>query len=111
MIPKEGISVTSRSYVSVIGAVQARKQHQIATGNSGQLYEMRESNPLRNTKQFNFAGVSVFQLSSWGFSHQCCQILKEEMRRLGSVILEAAEATRVPADWALAVDEKVLLAG
>ena len=31
-------------------------------------------------------------------------LLKEEMRRLGSVILESAEATRVPAGGALAVD-------
>ncbi len=31
---------------------------------------------------------------------------KEEMRRLGSVILEAAEATRVPAGGALAVDRE-----
>ena len=33
-------------------------------------------------------------------------LLKEEMRRLGSVILEAAEATRVPAGGALAVDRE-----
>ena len=31
-------------------------------------------------------------------------LLKEEMRRLGSLILESAEATRVPAGGALAVD-------
>ena len=31
-------------------------------------------------------------------------LLKEEMRRLGSLILECAEATRVPSGGALAVD-------
>ena len=31
-------------------------------------------------------------------------LLKEEMRRLGSLIMEAADATRVPAGGALAVD-------
>ena len=31
-------------------------------------------------------------------------VLKEEMRRLGSIIMEAADATRVPAGGALAVD-------
>ena len=36
-------------------------------------------------------------------------LLKEEMRRLGSVILESAEATRVPAGGALAVDRDVSL--
>ncbi len=33
-----------------------------------------------------------------------CGLLKEEMRRLGSLIIEAADATRVPAGGALAVD-------
>ncbi len=33
-----------------------------------------------------------------------CGLLKEEMRRLGSVTMEAAERTRVPAGGALAVD-------
>ena len=33
-----------------------------------------------------------------------CGLLKEEMRRLGSLIVEAADATRVPAGGALAVD-------
>ena len=33
-------------------------------------------------------------------------LLKEEMRRLGSLIMEAAEATRVPAGSALAVDRE-----
>ena len=31
-------------------------------------------------------------------------VLKEEMRRLGSVVMEAADATKVPAGGALAVD-------
>src|SRR6187397_1574412 len=31
-------------------------------------------------------------------------VLKEEMRRLGSVVMRAADATRVPAGAALAVD-------
>ena len=34
-------------------------------------------------------------------------LLKEEMRRLGSLIMEAADATRVPAGSALAVDRKL----
>ena len=33
-------------------------------------------------------------------------LLKEEMRRMGSLIMEAAEATKVPAGSALAVDRK-----
>ena len=49
----------------------------------------------------------MFQLSSWGILlTNAVGLLKEEMRRLGSVILEAAEATRVPAGGALAVDRE-----
>src|SRR3954447_8878899 len=33
-------------------------------------------------------------------------LLKEEMRRLGSLIMRAAESSRVPADAALAVDRE-----
>ncbi|MBQ8685769.1 MAG: methylenetetrahydrofolate--tRNA-(uracil(54)-C(5))-methyltransferase (FADH(2)-oxidizing) TrmFO [Clostridia bacterium] len=35
-----------------------------------------------------------------------CGLLKEEMRRLGSMVIEAADATRVPAGAALAVDRE-----
>ncbi len=35
-----------------------------------------------------------------------CGLLKEEMRRLGSMLMEAAEATKVPAGAALAVDRE-----
>ena len=37
-------------------------------------------------------------------------LLKEEMRRLGSLIMAAAEATRVPAGKALAVDREAFAA-
>jgi methylenetetrahydrofolate--tRNA-(uracil-5-)-methyltransferase len=37
-------------------------------------------------------------------------LLKEEMRRLGSLLMEAAEATRVPAGRALAVDRNLFAA-
>ncbi len=39
-----------------------------------------------------------------------CGLLKEEMRRLGSMIMEAAEATKVPAGAALAVDREAFSA-
>lgn len=57
---------------------------------------------------------------SAGFAELCCSnslrsdalsnavgLLKEEMRRVGSLILEAADATRVPAGSALAVDREL----
>ena len=39
-----------------------------------------------------------------------CGLLKEEMRRLGSLIIAAADATRVPAGGALAVDREAFSA-
>lgn len=39
-----------------------------------------------------------------------CGLLKEEMRKLGSMIIEAADATRVPAGAALAVDRDAFAA-
>ena len=60
---------------------------------------------------------------SEGFAELCCSnslrsdalsnavgLLKEEMRRVGSLLLEAADATRVPAGSALAVDRALFSA-
>ena len=45
-------------------------------------------------------------LKSNDFYANACGLLKEEMRRLGSMIIEAADATKVPAGAALAVDRE-----
>ena len=45
-------------------------------------------------------------LKSNDFYGNACGLLKEEMRRLGSMIIEAADATKVPAGAALAVDRE-----
>ncbi len=55
-----------------------------------ELAELVCSNSLRSDQTTNAVGL-----------------LKEEMRRLGSLIMEAADATRVPAGSALAVDRKL----
>ena len=44
------------------------------------------------------------QLSAGSWLGNAVGVLKEEMRRLGSVVMEAADATKVPAGGALAVD-------
>ena len=56
---------------------------------SGGLAELVCSNSFRGDKLDNAVGV-----------------LKDEMRRLGSIVMRAAEATRVPAGAALAVDRE-----
>ena len=45
-------------------------------------------------------------LKSNDFYANACGLLKEEMRMLGSLIIEAADATKVPAGAALAVDRE-----
>lgn len=56
---------------------------------SGLFAELVCSNSLRSDRTQNAAGL-----------------LKEEMRRLGSIVMEAADLTRVPAGGALAVDRE-----
>ena len=48
----------------------------------------------------------MLQFPSLGFPEQCGWDLKEEMRHLDSSIMESADATRVPAGSALAVDRQ-----
>ena len=68
-----------------------------------------ELNLLRQHKTNNFAELVCSNSLREGFVNQCCRPPQEEMRRLGSVILEAAEATRVPPVEHLLWTEKVLL--
>jgi methylenetetrahydrofolate--tRNA-(uracil-5-)-methyltransferase len=60
-----------------------------AVHKTGRLAELVCSNSLRGDKLDNAVGL-----------------LKEEMRRLGSLVMRAADATRVPAGAALAVDRE-----
>ncbi|HXG22538.1 MAG TPA: methylenetetrahydrofolate--tRNA-(uracil(54)-C(5))-methyltransferase (FADH(2)-oxidizing) TrmFO [Methylomirabilota bacterium] len=68
------------------------------------LYEMR---PLRSTEAHRTDGFAELVCSNSLRSaslEAAIGLLKEEMRRLGSLIMAAADATRVPAGLALAVD-------
>ena len=60
-----------------------------AVHKTDQLAELVCSNSFRGDKLDNAVGL-----------------LKEEMRRLGSIVMRAAEAARVPAGAALAVDRE-----
>ena len=68
------------------------------------LYEMR---PVKNTpahKTDLFAELVCSNSLRGAGLENAVGVLKEEMRRLGSIIMEAADATKVPAGGALAVD-------
>src|SRR6188768_4569163 len=67
--------------------IEMRPTRPTAVHKTDQLAELVCSNSLRGDKLDNAVGL-----------------LKEEMRRLGSLVMRAAEASRVPAGAALAVD-------
>lgn len=74
------------------------------------LYEMK---PLRFSPAHHSEGFAELVCSN-SLRSDCVSnavgLLKEEMRRMGSLIMEAADATRVPAGSALAVDRSLFSA-
>ena len=71
-----------------------------------ELYEMR---PVKSTpahKTADFAELVCSNSLRGAGLENAVGVLKEEMRRLGSIIMEAADATKVPAGGALAVDRE-----
>src|SRR5205809_3992552 len=71
------------------------------------LHEMR---PLRTTAAHKTAALAELVCSnsfrSDDSEHNAVGVLHEEMRRLGSLIMRAADANQVPAGGALAVDRE-----
>ena len=97
----------SATPVTVLGAGLAGAEAAYQIASRGVPVTLVEMKPKRFTPAHHSAD----------FAELCCSnslrsdalsnavgLLKEEMRRLGSLILEAADATRVPAGSALAVD-------
>ena len=80
-------------------AWQAAKQGAEVT-----LYEMRPEKSTPAHKTAGFAELVCSNSLRGAGLENAVGVLKEEMRRLGSIIMEAADATRVPAGGALAVD-------
>jgi methylenetetrahydrofolate--tRNA-(uracil-5-)-methyltransferase len=97
-------------YVTVIGGGLAGSEAawQIAQrGVAVRLYEMR---PVRPTEAHRTDGLAELVCSNSLRSSSldtAVGLLKEEMRRLGSLIMAAADLARVPAGQALAVDRVV----
>ncbi|MDG6143781.1 methylenetetrahydrofolate--tRNA-(uracil(54)-C(5))-methyltransferase (FADH(2)-oxidizing) TrmFO [Lactococcus formosensis] len=98
-----------KTHINVIGAGLAGSEaaYQIAKrGIPVKLYEMRgvKATPQHKTNKFaelvcsnSFRGAAITNAVG---------LLKEEMRRLDSVMMQAAEKTQVPAGGALAVDRE-----
>ncbi len=70
------------------------------------LYEMRPEHPTPAHKTGGFAELVCSNSLRGAGLENAVGVLKEEMRRLHSIVMEAADATKVPAGGALAVDRE-----
>lgn len=71
-----------------------------------ELYEMRPEKSTPAHKTADFAELVCSNSLRGAGLENAVGVLKEEMRRLGSIVMEAADATKVPAGGALAVDRE-----
>ncbi|RNB91888.1 FADH(2)-oxidizing methylenetetrahydrofolate--tRNA-(uracil(54)-C(5))-methyltransferase TrmFO [Brevibacillus fluminis] len=97
----------TKSYVTVVGAGLAGSEAAWQIAQAGvpvKLYEMRPKvqTPAHHTEKF--AELVCSNSLRANSLTNAVGVLKEEMRRLGSVIIEAADRCAVPAGGALAVD-------
>ncbi len=97
--------------IKVVGAGLAGCEAAYCLACRGHLVELVDIKPARFTpahsnKDFGELVCSNSLKGNDAFSN-ACGLLKEEMRALGSLIIEAADATRVPAGGALAVDREL----
>ena len=95
--------------VKVIGAGLAGCEAAWQLANAGIETELYEMKPLKYTPAHHYEGMAELVCSNSlkaARVDSACGLLKEEMRRLGSLIVPCAEATSVEAGGALAVDRK-----
>ena len=95
------------SRVRIIGAGLAGAEAAWQAAKRGVSVELFEMKPKKRTPAHKADGMAELVCSNSLRSNDVTNavgLLKEEMRRLGSLIMEAADATRVPAGSALAVD-------
>lgn len=98
-----------KTYINVIGAGLAGSEaaYQIAKrGVPVKLYEMRGVKSTPQHKTDKFAELVCSNSLRGAAITNAVGLLKEEMRRLDSVIMKAAQETQVPAGGALAVDRE-----
>lgn len=96
-----------KSTVTIIGGGLAGSEaaHQVSKlGVRVKLYEMRPQVPSPAHQSGDLAELVCSNSLKSDSLDNASGILKEEMRRLGSLVIEAADRTRVPAGKALAVD-------
>ena len=95
--------------VIVVGAGLAGSEAVWQAAESGAqvtLYEMRPAASSPAHKTADFAELVCSNSLRGAGLENAVGVLKEEMRRLGSLVMEAADVTAVPAGGALAVDRE-----
>lgn len=95
--------------VSVIGAGLAGSEAAFQLAHRGvrvRLFEMRPTRMTEAHRTAQFAELVCSNSLRNASLETAIGVLKEEMRRLGSLIISAADASRVPAGAALAVDRE-----
>lgn len=93
--------------VKVIGAGLAGCEAAVQLARRGFRVELCEMKPVKFSPAHKYEGFAELVCSNSlkaARVESACGLLKEEMRRFGSVILQAAEKTAVPAGGALAVN-------
>ena len=96
--------------IHIIGAGLAGSEaaYQIAKrGYKVKLYEMRPKKMTPAHKSDKFAELICSNSLRAASIENAVGLLKEEMRRFGSIIMEAADLSRVEAGGALAVDREI----
>lgn len=96
--------------VKVIGAGLAGCEAAYYLAEHGIFVQLYESKPKKYTPAHTQAGYAELvcsnSLKSNDIYGNACGLLKEEMRIFGSLTMQAAEETKVPAGGALAVDRE-----
>lgn len=98
-----------KDYITVIGAGLAGSEaaYQIAKrGIKVKLYEMKPIKYSEAHSNENFAEIVCSNSFKSNLLTNACGLLKEELRRLDSLLIKIADETRVPAGQALAVDRE-----
>lgn len=98
-----------KDYITVIGAGLAgcEAAYQIAKrGIKVKLYEMKSIKYSEAHSNENFAEIVCSNSFKSNLLTNACGLLKEELRRLDSLLIKIADETRVPAGQALAVDRE-----
>src|SRR5687768_2416218 len=93
--------------VTIVGGGLAGSEAAWQLARRGVLVDLHEMRPLRQTpvhQTGDFAELVCSNSLRGNALDQAAGLLKEEMRRLGSLVIRVADEVRVPAGSALAVD-------